>query len=115
MVHQINWSEMPWSPVRKGVERKAFSGNGATLALHKLMPGHAPNPHSHEYEQIVYILGGAAKFHLGEESCIVEAGGLIVIPPNVTHWAEVIGDEPVFNLDVFTPVRSEYALPPSSM
>jgi len=26
----------------------------------------------------------------------------------VTHWGEVIGDEPVLNLDVFTPKRPEY-------
>jgi len=30
-------------------------------------------------------------------------GGLLVIPSNVTHWGEVLGDEPVLNLDVFTP------------
>ena len=34
---------------------------------------------------------------------------LLVIPPDVMHWGEVIGDEPVLNLDVFTPKRPEYA------
>jgi quercetin dioxygenase-like cupin family protein len=33
----------------------------------------------------------------------------LVIPPNVMHWGEVVGDEPVMNLDVFTPRRPEYA------
>jgi hypothetical protein len=28
------------------------------------------------------------------------------------HWGEVVGDEPVLNLDIFTPVRAEYAPPP---
>jgi hypothetical protein len=28
------------------------------------------------------------------------------------HWGEVVGDEPVLNLDVFTPVREEYAPAP---
>ena len=36
-------------------------------------------------------------------------GGLLVVPPNVEHWGEVVGDEPVMNLDVFTPRRPEYA------
>ena len=35
--------------------------------------------------------------------------GLLQIPPNVMHWGEVVGDEPVLNLDIFTPVREEYA------
>ena len=37
------------------------------------------------------------------------AGGLLVVPPNARHWGVVVGDEPVFNLDVFTPKRAEYA------
>ena len=46
-VHKIDWSAIPWTPVRQGVERKAFSGDGATVALHRLMPKHEPRPHSH--------------------------------------------------------------------
>src|SRR4029078_7648477 len=55
-LHQIDWENMPWEPVREGITRKAFSGNGATVALHKLMPKHEPKTHAHSYEQIVYIL-----------------------------------------------------------
>ncbi|UVI30633.1 cupin domain-containing protein [Paenibacillus spongiae] len=104
-----NWNTLQEVLVREGVTRKAFSGEGATLALHVLQPGHEPKPHSHAYEQIVYILSGKVKFHIGEESVLLEAGGLLAVPPNVTHYAEVVGDEPVYNLDVFTPKRDEYA------
>jgi quercetin dioxygenase-like cupin family protein len=65
-VHRIDWNAIPWTPVRPGVERKAFSGEGATLALHRLMPNHEPRPHSHSYEQIVYILAGHIRFHLDD-------------------------------------------------
>lgn len=108
-VHKIDWNAIPWTPVREGVERKAFSGDGATLALHRLMPGHEPRPHSHSYEQIVYILAGTIRFHVGDETHDIGPGGLMVIPSNIVHWGEVIGDEPVLNLDVFTPRRPEYA------
>jgi quercetin dioxygenase-like cupin family protein len=108
-VHKIDWNAIDWTPVRDGVERKAFSGDGATLALHRLMPGHEPRPHSHSYEQIVYILAGTIRFHIGTEIQDVGPGGLLVVPPNVTHWGEVLGSEPVLNLDVFTPKRPEYA------
>lgn len=108
-IKAINWNETPWVPVRDGVERKAFSGDGATLALHRLKPGHEPKPHSHEHEQIAYILAGTIRFTVGDEEHIVKAGGLLVIPPHVVHWGEVVGDEDVINLDVFTPRRPEYA------
>ena len=100
--------------VREGITRKAFSGNGATIALHKLMPKHEPKPHKHTYEQIVYILAGKIRFHIGDKSVVLGPGGLLQIPPDVMHWGEVVGDEPVLNLDIFTPVREEYAPPPSA-
>ena len=111
-LHKIDWENIPWEPVREGITRKSFSGNGATLALHKLMPKHEPKPHRHEYEQLVYILAGRIRFHVGDESVVLGPGGLLQIPPNVMHWGEVVGDEPVLNLDVFTPVREEYAPAP---
>lgn len=104
----IDWSSTPWTSVRPGVDRKSFGGQGATLALHRLMPGHEPKPHSHPNEQIAYILAGTIRFHVGEEVHLVGAGGLLLIPPNVVHWGEVVGDEPVLNLDVFTPARPDY-------
>ena len=110
--HKIDWSAIPWTPVRPGVERKAFSGEGATVALHRLMPKHEPRPHSHAYEQIAYIIAGQMRFHMNGQSHLLGPGGLLHIPPNVEHWGEVVGDEPVLNLDVFTPLREEYAPPP---
>ena len=32
----------------------------------------------------------------------------MVVPPDTMHWGEVVGDEVVLNLDVFTPKRPEY-------
>ena len=108
-VHAIDWNSIPWEHVRNGVERKAFSGSGATVALNRLMPGHEPRPHHHPHEQIAYIMSGKIEFHIGEKVLTVSAGGLVVIPPNEVHWGVVVGDEPVLNLDVFTPKREEYA------
>ncbi|NKC30792.1 cupin domain-containing protein [Falsiroseomonas selenitidurans] len=105
----IDWNAIPWTPVRPGVERKGFTGAGATLALHRLMPGHEPKPHSHHFEQIVYILAGTIDFHVEGMVHRLSAGGLLVVPPNALHHGEVVGEEPVLNLDVFTPARPDYA------
>lgn len=108
-MHSVDWEAIEWTRVREGVERKAFSGQGATLALHRLWPGHEVRPHSHPHEQIVYIMGGLCDFHIGEEVIRLGKGGLVVVPPHVQHYADVVGDEPVLNLDIFTPARPEYA------
>ena len=104
----VDWSRMDWQPVREGVERKAFGGAGATLALHRLQPGHEPRPHSHPNEQIVYIIEGEVDFHVGNAVHRLGAGGLLVVPPDAMHHAVVVGQKPVLNLDVFTPSRPEY-------
>ena len=111
-IHQIDWDAMEWKTIRPGVEQKAFSGTGATVALHRLHPGHEPKPHSHANEQIVYIIAGTVDFHIGGDVVRLGPGGLALVPPGVMHHAVVVGDEAVLNLDVFTPARPEYAALP---
>lgn len=106
-IHSVDWDKKDWEEIRRGVYRKAFTGEGATLALHKLLPGHAPSPHAHPYEQIAYIIEGHADFHVGDDVIRLGPGGVVVIPADVTHYAEVVGDAAVLNLDVFTPARKE--------
>jgi quercetin dioxygenase-like cupin family protein len=107
-IHSVDWDAMEWKPVRPGIERKAFGSGNVTLALHRLMPGHEPRPHSHPNEQVVYILAGQIDFHVGDQVVRLGPGGLLVVPPDVMHYGVVAGDEPVLNLDVFTPARPEY-------
>lgn len=96
-------------PLRRGVSHRVFSGDGATLAWGTLEPGHETNPHAHEYEQIVYIVSGRIRFTVGDEAREVGPGDMFVVPPNVLHWAENLGDGPAVDLSVFTPRREEYA------
>ncbi len=108
-LHHANWDGLPWKRVREGVERKAFSGSGGTMAMNRLMPGHEPRPHSHSHEQMVYIVSGEIDFHGAPPRAVTSK------PPGprhctapLTHWGEVVGNKPVLNLDVFTPRRAEY-------
>lgn len=107
----VRLNDLPGVAVREGVVRRAVSGEGATLAWTTLEPGHMPRPHSHPNEQIVVILGGRAVFHVGDAEVPVERDDVLVIPGGVEHYAEVVGDEPVVDLSIFTPRRDEYATP----
>ena len=95
--------------VRDGVSRRVFTGDGATLAWTTLEPGHAPRPHSHEHEQIVYIISGRVRFTVGDDVAEVGPGDVLLVPPGVQHFAETIGSEPAVDLSIFTPRRDEYA------
>ncbi len=103
-----NWNDLPSEVVRKGVSRSGFRGDDVLLVMNKVEPGMDVNPHSHPFEQIVYIVEGRVRFHVGDEEMEAGPGSLIRIPPDVEHWAEPLGDEPALNLDVFAPIRDDY-------
>ena len=90
------------------MKRKVFTGEGATMALTLLEPGHAPSPHSHIHEQLVYIMQGECEFHVAGDVYHLIEGGLLCVPPNAEHYLVVKGKKAVIDLDVFSPKRSDY-------
>jgi quercetin dioxygenase-like cupin family protein len=105
---KYNWNDLPKEVVRQGVTRAGFAGEQVLLVMNWLKPGMKVNPHSHPFEQLVYIVSGTALFHIGDEVVTAGAGDVIRIPPDVTHYAEPAGSETVLNLDVFSPIRDDY-------
>ncbi len=103
-----NWDDLPRETVRKGVERVAFRGDDTLCVMNWLTPGMDVFPHSHTFEQLVIIVQGRVRFHLGNDVVEGGPGSMIRIPPHVVHYAEPIGDEVVMNLDVFSPIRDDY-------
>lgn len=107
-VKLYNWDSLPKEVVRKGVERSGFRGDDVLMVMNRLQSGMDTNPHSHPFEQLVYIVEGRVMYHVGDESFDAGPGSLIRIPAHVQHYAEPVGDTPVLNLDVFAPMRDDY-------
>ena len=107
-VNLYNWDSLPKEVVRKGVERSGFRGDDVLMVMNRLQSGMDTNPHSHPFEQLVYIVEGRVMYHVGDESFDAGPGSLIRIPAHVQHYAEPVGDTPVLNLDVFAPMRDDY-------
>ena len=64
--------------------------------------------HDHPHEQGGMLLEGKLELTIGDETRIVEARSMFIIPPNVPHQAVAI-DGPALVLDVFSPIREDYA------
>jgi quercetin dioxygenase-like cupin family protein len=107
-VKSYNWNELPRESPRYGIERVGFRGDNAMVVMNWLSPGLTPNPHSHPFEQLVLILRGRVRFHVGDDVVECGPGSMVRVPPDVMHWAEPVGDEVCLNLDVFSPVRDDY-------
>jgi len=64
--------------------------------------------HDHPHEQGGMLLKGRLELTIGDEVRIVEPGAMFIIPPNTPHRAVAV-DGPAVVLDVFSPVREDYA------
>ena len=102
------WTDLPKETVRPGVERSGVRGEQVLMVMNWLEPGMEVRPHSHPFEQLAYIVQGQMKFVVGEDVFEAGPGSVIRIPPDVEHYGEPMGDEPVLNLDVFSPIREDY-------
>ncbi len=108
MAHQGNWNTLPVIAVRPGISRQVFSGKNCMMVLNEIKPGLVPRLHSHPHEQLLQILSGSAKVVLGDEVLTLKAGDVVHVPPDLPHSLEVLGDETVMNMDIFSPIREDY-------
>lgn len=103
------WEELPKEAVKADLSRRLITGERMMLAHVYLEKGCIVPQHSHENEQLTYILEGKLRFFLGEdESEVIDlaAGEVLHLPSNVPHKAEALED--TLDVDVFSPPRSDW-------
>lgn len=103
------WEDMPREPVSPTLERRLITGDRMMLAHVYIKKGSIVPKHSHENEQLTYILEGALKFWIGEdesETVIVAADEVLHIPSNLPHKAEALED--TLDVDIFSPPRQDW-------
>jgi len=108
-VRFFRWTDIPKERVTDTISRRLVTGDRMMLAHVYLDKGAIVPKHSHENEQLTYILEGALRFWIGEdqqEEIVVNAGEVLHIPSNVPHKAEALED--TLDVDVFSPPRQDW-------
>lgn len=108
-VRHFRWDDMPKERVTDKLERRLITGDRMMLAHVYLAKGCIVPKHSHENEQLTYILEGALRFWIGEDQrqeLVVRAGEVLHIPSNVPHQAEALED--TLDVDIFSPPRQDW-------
>ena len=103
------WKDMPAEPLKEGLSRRLVTGERMMMAHVYFKKGADVPRHSHENEQLTYILEGALQFWFGandEQKLLVRAGEAIVIPSHLPHRALALED--TLDLDVFCPPRRDW-------
>ena len=105
VVHH-RWSDVPSETITPFIARRYITGDRVTVARFELKQNGVVPRHSHEQEQISYVVNGRLKFLINGQELLVSAGEVLQIPSWVEHEVHVLEDTQV--LDVFSPVRQDW-------
>src|SRR5437868_6993671 len=103
------WDEMPKETVTEVFDRRLITGDRVMLSHVYLKKGSIVPRHSHENEQITYILEGGLRFWIGADEAQtidVMPGEVLHIPAFVQHKAEALAD--TLDVDIFSPPRQDW-------
>ena len=102
----FRWDEIALEKVTEMISQKIVAGDREMLAQIYLKRGALVPMHSHDSEQMTYVLQGSLRFLVAGEEIIVREGEVLHIPSGVPHQAEALDD--TFELDVFSPIRTDW-------
>lgn len=100
------WDEIALEKVTEMLSRKIVTGDREMLVQVYLKRGCLVPMHTHQSEQMTYVLQGSLKFLVGGEDITVREGEVLHIPSGVEHQSEALED--TFELDVFSPIRQDW-------
>ena len=103
------WDDMTAELLKGGISRRLITSERMMIAHVYFKKGDDVPQHSHENEQLTYILEGALHFWFGpdgSQQITVRAGEVVVIPSNVLHRALALED--TLDVDVFCPPRQDW-------
>lgn len=100
------WDDIALEKVTEMISRKVIGGEREMMAQIYLKRGCIVPMHSHESEQMTYVLSGAMKFLINGEETIVREGEVLIIPSWLPHQAEALDD--TFEMDIFSPIRQDW-------
>ena len=108
-VKHHRWDKIPEETMKGTITRRLITSERMMIAHVYLKKGDDVPRHSHENEQLTYILEGALHFWFGPDGAqqiTVRAGEVVVIPSNVLHRALALED--TLDVDVFSPPRQDW-------
>ena len=107
MVRHQAWDDVPREQLSDSIQRRIITGEKVMAAIVDLKEGAEVPMHSHESEQITYVVSGWLRFTMGDGSVVdVKDGETLVIPSWVEHAAVAMAD--TVDMDFFSPIRQDW-------
>ena len=104
----IDIHSVPSLEIAPGCRVRTPYGKNLMLSLVEIDEGAVVSTHHHPHEQGGVVLSGRLELTIGSETRTLEPGAMYIIPPDTPHRASAVGG-PALVMDVFSPVREDYA------
>ena len=88
----VRWEDLPLDKVTEMVARKAVTGGEHALVQAYLKKGALVPVHTHDGEQLIYVLQGALAVIVDGEAVTVRDGEVLRIAAAARHQAEALDD-----------------------
>jgi len=108
-VRRFRWEDLEKERLNDRIGRRMITAERTMLTHVYLAKGAVVPMHSHENEQITYVLEGALRFWIRDEDSEpidVRAGEVLVLPSWVPHKAIALED--TLDVDIFNPPRQDW-------
>jgi quercetin dioxygenase-like cupin family protein len=105
-IQKVSWRRKEVEKLSDSLSRQAVHGENGTLAQMFIKRGGGAPRHSHINEEYSTIISGAVKYVFDDREVVVNAGEVLLVPPNVPHAVFALEDtvEVVF----FSPAREDW-------
>lgn len=105
-VRKVAWSDVPKEQLTPTIFRQVVSGVQAMAGMLTIEKGSGVPKHSHESEQLTYVLEGELLFVIDGREIPLKAGEVLVIPAWVEHEATALVR--TVEIDIFSPIRQDW-------
>lgn len=102
----IKLDAIPQQEKLPGCHVRFVHSENMTLSYWKLDQGAKIPNHAHPHEQVTSLIEGRMAITVGDETRVISAGEVAVIPSNTPH--AVTAETECRVIDVFYPVREDY-------
>ncbi len=103
---KFKWNDVHKEKLSDTFSRQMIYGDRIMVAQLDIKKGSAVPEHSHENEQVSWIMKGKLRLIVDGQTIDVGAGEILIIPPNAKHSAVALED--TLDIDIFSPIRSDW-------
>ena len=102
----VSLNEIQPTEILPGFKGRFVHGTDLTIAHWEIDAGSELPMHSHSQEMIINLMEGDMELTLGNETRVLSAGDVVVVPSDVQHGGRAITNCRV--VDVWYPRRDDY-------